>query len=285
MIFAGDENFGNPCWYAGGIYAQRRVSAHGITPSENRFLKFTPLFFLASDLFPAMYMRQRKGMAKLPLETISRSRKLAFTGEQFDQADLDVLLACFGEAIESGGLASNGIRLGFKEIVQNLKFRPGKAGREKVLTSLHRLEQARLEVYNTRYRLSLQPVNKLLLDAKKETCLLELHPIVRDTFKNIPGLRVFLQERASLGRNGLAKWLHAVSWANGGRFYMNINRMRSLAGLQTQPRKKTIEHLRQAVQLLDDNHLLRHMEVRGEQGIIMAGTRKDQQHDKCMMFQ
>lgn len=285
MIFDGTRPNSGLDWYAGRSYIQQSACAHGLTPSENRFLRFSPLFFLTSNLFPAVYLRQRKTLTRQPLETISRSRNLAFSGECLDQADLDILLTCFGQAGENGGMPGNLVRIDFKTIAATLDFRPGKQGRERVLKSVYRLEKARLEIYNSRYRLRLQPVSKLLFDDKKQTCLMELHPIVHETFRRVPGLRVFLQERNALGKNGLAKWLHAVSWANGGRFYMHVSRMRSLSGIASGSRNETLSKLNMALAVLDEHRLLRHMELQGEDGVVLAGTRRDQQCDKCMVFQ
>lgn len=201
--------------------------------AERCFLRHAPELFLASSLFQAAHVRQRRMVDSATLETLCADKTLRFSGETLDQSDLDALLACLTTCLEQGGPTNDFWRASPELALKRLGRRADRAAVDAFVRSLTRLEAARIEVRGERYRCSARLITRLLLDTADRTALIEFDSGLLAYFLGRPGLAALLRQRRELARDGLAKWLLGVGWATSGCFAVDLDRLKRLCGRET----------------------------------------------------
>ena len=200
------------------------------SPNERLFLAQKCSLYLASDLFPVAGPKRSRLCHNLPLQTAS-SKSLTFSGERFDQTDLDVLLALTALSRTSGMSAGTPFRTNLPEVLGQLGWPQGKRDAKRLLDSLHRLECARLLIRNPRYSYHTTLVGKVLLDHRKADLVVALDDAVQSALLRSDRFPSLLRERREIGDAPLAKWLHGMAWAIPGAFCVEIERLQRLSGL------------------------------------------------------
>ncbi|SKA73506.1 hypothetical protein [Desulfobaculum bizertense] len=283
MFFADDGYFESPGWYIAGSNASQNTAQTGLTPAENRFLLLTPVSILASNLFRASWGRKRNDNQQFALNIPSTSRRFIFTGQAFDQFDLDVLLNAIDHGHRQGNAEKAVARLDLKEMQYELGLRPGLKSRERITQSLQRLESSRILIENARYCMWMQCISSLLFDTHSKSCFLEIHPAVDAAFRDRLALRMFLRERDEIGARGMCKWLHGLAFASGNPCSISLDRIRRLANL-SYPEKKFSERLEKALVFLWENSLLQKMEIRDNSLLLQSNRSLPNERQSFIFF-
>jgi hypothetical protein len=280
MFYADEGTFDTPSWYISGPHPGDAATQNGFTPDENRFLRITPACIMASSLFRAVWGGRRPHMHCHQLDMPTATRRFTFTGERFDQFDLDVLTACLaaGDSESGDGI----VRVHMPDILATLDLRSRQDNRRRVHASLSRLEHARLSLEDARYRISFQMMQSLLYDRVDDTCIARVHPAVAGAFHNRPALRMFLRERVLLAPHGLARWLHAALWACGGSCGIARDRLLGLCAVPGEEARLDAE-LDAALSHLADVHLLHEFHDRGRV-LVIKGNRHGAQRTRTVFF-
>lgn len=195
-----------------GPLASESLGACGPRPAERQALCHKPSLFLASDLFAPAHLRRRESIPSQPLRTASSAKSIIFCGEQLDQTDLDVLLLLLAKAQALGGAPGRGFRVHARELISG-RSKSGLSGAsDRLLNCLFRLESGRIAVRAGRFSFTMQLLSKFLYDHETQEFVAYFDKNLQCAFM-VGSLQRFVRERLSLGRDPLAKWLHALAWS------------------------------------------------------------------------
>ncbi len=195
-----------------GPLASESPGAGGPRPVERQALCHKPSLFLASDLFAPAHLRRRETIPSLSLRTVSSTRSIVFCGEQLDQSDLDAFLLLLAKAQSLGGATGKGFRVHARELIPG-RSKGGMSGSaDRLLNCLFRLESGRIAVRAGRFSFSMQLLSKFLYDHETQEYVAYFDKNLQCAFM-VGSLQQFVLERFSLGRDPLAKWLHALAWS------------------------------------------------------------------------
>ncbi|EMG38972.1 hypothetical protein PCS_00613 [Desulfocurvibacter africanus PCS] len=195
-----------------GPLTQDPLGSCGPRPGERQALCHKASFFLASNLFAPVYARQRKIIPSQPLRMASSTKTVVFCGEQLDQSDLDVLLLLLAKAQATGSAPGRGFRVHVGELASGRARRTTPGSPDRLLDCLFRLEAGRIAVRAGRFSFSMQLLSKFLYDHEMQEFVVYFDKNVQCSFM-VGSLQRFVRERLSLGRDPLAKWLHALAWS------------------------------------------------------------------------
>jgi hypothetical protein len=252
------------------------------TQWEERFWRIEPALFLASDLFPAIYSRRRSREHRLPLAAASSSRQVFFSGERLDQADLDVLLLLLQFLRRAGKQPGEPIRVQALDILRPLGRKGGAKNIEWLLRSMLRLESGRLLIKSETFSSGMRLLNKFLYNH-------ESHDFVavcdRDFQKAFAGrnLDLFLRERLSLDRDGLAKWLHALAWSVACPFCFDMRGLQGLSGLGKMSEEDFESRVLEAAGRLEESRLAS-FERFGEDRCVLTHHANPRSPDCCRIY-
>lgn len=186
-----------------------------------------PALYLVADLFRAAYDGKRESVADKPLTCLSSKKRLYFSGDTFDQFDLDVLLYIARQTTRG----RNGyVHVNIGALLHSMKRRNDKAGRNRVQNSLTRLSSGRIDIDGKRYHYMTRLIDRLLIDEQNQSCLVEPNQDVCAALGKQLSQVLDPQDRLLLSRNGLANWLHGVLAVFRGGFSSPVDLMRSLSG-------------------------------------------------------
>lgn len=240
-----------------------------------------PSLYLVSNLFPALAASRRRVAADLLLETVSHTKTMRFTGERFDQRDLDVVLLCVQLAVENGSRTAD---FTLNEMLRRLGCRVDAVKRDWLEKSLRRLEAGRIEIADERYSCRMRLLDRVLLDNAKGRCLIDLDAEAIGAFRSAPGLTAFIRERLSLRSNCLAKWLLGMLWVFPEDCLIDLPRLLSLSGFSTRSPAIFAAETRDALEMLRERGLIEGWtEMQAHRVAIRKATRKDDQR-QCMLF-
>jgi len=204
--------------------------------------------YLLSDLFTTGYMEASGFVHQKPLTTLARGKQFYYTGEIFDQWDLDVLMHC-ARHTKLGSAGARLLRLDPGKLLQSLNLRNDQRNRDKVFTSLYRLHSGQIEIHGERYRYLTRLINRLLLDENQRFCLLEANADLVASLRAGRHASVDIRDRFTLGRNGLAKWMHGALMVFKGGFAADLDCLHRLCGSSA----KTIKGFSQSTTRALDN--------------------------------
>ncbi len=193
--------------------------------------------YLVSDLFASSYMDSGGYVREKALTTMARGKIIYFTGELLDQWDLDVLMHCAAQTSLAPN-KSRQLQLNPAELLRALGLRNDLRNRRRVYASLIRIHASAISIAGDDYCYMTGLVNRLLVDRVRDLCLLEVNADVVASLRRTPQTDMNVRDRYTLGRNGLAKWLHGVLLVFRGGFSANMDCLRRLAGAPD-----TVEHV------------------------------------------
>lgn len=205
--------------------------------------------YLLSDLFTTGYMEAQGFVRDKPLTTLARGKQFHYTGEIFDQWDLDVLMHCARHthlAAEGAAL----LRLDPARLLRSLNLRNDSRNREKVFASLQRLHSGQLEIRGARYRYLTRLINRVLLDERNRACLLEVNADLVASLRQGQQAAMEIRDRFSLGRNGMAKWMHGALMVFKGGFSAQLDCLHKLCGSSARTPKSFSLTANKALELL-----------------------------------
>jgi hypothetical protein len=199
-------------------------------PSSQAMFRVQRLaIYLASSLFTPGYMTASNFVKDNPLVTLTQGKHLLFTGEIFDQWDLDVLIHCAKQTSLAQGNTGQ-IQLEPAPLLRSLNLRNSKRNQERVFASLHRLHTGTIEIAGKGYRYMTRLINRVLLDEEHRQCIVEVNGDVTAALRRGDTTSIKARERLSLGRNGLAKWLHGATMVFRGGFGADVSSLHTLCG-------------------------------------------------------
>lgn len=207
--------------------------------------------YLISNLFRAEYMAKTRFVHDMQLVTLCRGKELFFSGERFDQWDLDVLLYCAVQTTIKNGQPGL-FQFEPSELLRSLNLRNSGLNRQRVFASLQRLHNGVIDIRGKDYRYMTRFINRVLLDSQKDQCLVETNADVAATFR-ANGVAAEIRERQQLGRNGLAKWLHGATMVFKGGFTSTKEELHALCDPQTKQIRCFSKRLNKAMELLAEN--------------------------------
>lgn len=255
-------------------------------PSHNEqlFLAQKCSMYFASDLFPVAAPRRRPLCHNLPLQTAS-SKSVAFSGERFDQTDLDVLLALAALSRTSGMAPGAPFRVSLPDVLGQLGWPQGKREAKRLLDCLHRLELARLSIRNLRYSYHTSLVSKVLFDHRKADLVAALDDTIQSTLLRSDRFPSFLRERREIGESALAKWLHGMAWAIPGAFCVESERLYRLSGLSGEMTPDDL-FVRASAELrrLADRGFIAHFERLDPNRLVITYRAERRTFDRCGMI-
>ncbi|QJB57428.1 hypothetical protein [Pseudodesulfovibrio sp. zrk46] len=210
--------------------------------------------YLMSALFRAEYMAGGDFVHAMPIPTLCSKKELLFTGERFDQWDLDVLLYC---ALNSP--VKNGTPLPFQfgpaNLLHSLGMRNTILNRQRVSNSLRKLHNGVVEIIGSGYRYMTRFIDRVLVDSHTERLIVETNGDVVTTFRTNE-MSDCLQIRKSLRNNGLAKWLHGATLVYKGGLTATHDSLHSLSCPKVRTAHLFNTRLDKALDLLEKTNLV-----------------------------
>jgi len=164
--------------------------------------------YLASGLFRAG-TRRREIRERMPLafpdapDTRGPRLRARFSGERFDQDDLDVFLACVELALADGGTA----RFNANALLHRLERRVSPQARHCLAASLWRMEAGRLELADGSRNTCVRLFSTVLVDHLGGACRVGVHSEVLGVFRAYPGLAALIRDRLRLKGRPMVQWL------------------------------------------------------------------------------
>ena len=231
-----------------------------------------PLEYLASNLFAARFGGDRETCCRKPLVTLEAGPGIRFSGERFDQDDLDVFLACLEPALANTGAGT--ARFEANRLLRRLGRRVDGPGRRRLTASLWRLEAGRLELADAGRRACIRLFNTVLVDRQGGWCMVEVHAQALGALAAMPGLAGLLRDRPGLKGCPLSKWLLCFGRALPEELVLDLHRLRALCGCPEETHARFTGRVRAALDRLADNGYLTGMVI-GPDGLLRSSPAPD----------
>lgn len=164
-----------------------------------------PNAILRSALFGVVAKGARKYEQRVLKATVN-GISVRFTGQQLDQSDLDVWLACLHRLGEVP--AGNQVYFSIYGFLKSLGRNTGKSDREWLKNSLSRLSACLIEMGDGRYFYSGHLINDYYRDEESGESVLTLNPKILSFFSKELWTGIILDERKKLKGKVLSQWLH-----------------------------------------------------------------------------
>lgn len=176
--------------------------------------------YIISDLFSAKASDTADFDHMTPLASPCRNKEIMFTGERLDQWDLDVLLYCTEHTPMLNGKPEL-FQVTPPDLLHSLGLRNTMFNRKRLFSSIQRQQLGVITIRGNGYQYMTRLLDRVLVDARQELCLIEINGDVAAAFRN-SGLTQTVRDRWALGRNPLAKWLHGAIQVFTGGFAANM---------------------------------------------------------------
>ncbi|BDQ35595.1 hypothetical protein [Pseudodesulfovibrio portus] len=229
--------------------------------------------YLLSDLFSASFMGKSHFVKDRQLVDLARDKRVSFTGETFDQWDLDVLLYCAMRTVTNRD-SQGKIQVNPADVLRETGLRNFDENRDRVYASLFRLHTGSLLIEGKGYRYMTRLIDRVLLDQSKECCLVEVNGDVVNSLRNECNLRLAVESRFSMKRSGLAKWLHGAVLVFKGGFKADIGSLHSLCGASNRTRHLFPHMLGKALASLEEAGVITSWHIEGRKLMVLPGSRQ-----------
>lgn len=244
----------------------------------------TPSVLLCSDLFPAYLARRRQHADNLLIDSPHSKKDIYFTGERFDQRDLDILLFCISCALDGTAKSGIGTAIDLNQALASIGKQPSYAARGRIKSSLYRLEQGLIRICDERCSCTLRLINSIFEDSHTRRCHIEINDDLLAAFRASIGTLPFIKERLGLGDQALAKWIHGVSWLNGGYYLISVRKLYKLSGSRARSLRSFYEEANQALKLLKKMGVISGWERNSEGRIVISGRDSCHGDKKCRIY-
>ncbi|QGY40378.1 hypothetical protein GM415_09635 [Pseudodesulfovibrio cashew] len=258
-----------------GPYVAAFDGFFGNAQEESRFRQQRLGVYFLSDLFSAGYMGKTDYVKDKELVTLARDKTMTFTGETFDQWDLDVLIHCVMRTPTSGG-GSEKVRIDPGELLRAVNLRNYDMNRERVFSSLWRLHMGSMMIEGKGYRYMTRLIDRVLLDQRLGSCLVEVNQDVVTSIRHERNLSLDMENRRCFKRNGLAKWLHGAIMSFKGGFVAEMECLRALCGAPDRSRHAFPARLTKALDVMSECDAIRDWQIDGDKvKVVPSCTRRD----------
>lgn len=193
--------------------------------SESR--RTVPNVILRSSLFGVVGKGHRKYERNVLKATVS-GLTVKFTGEQLDQADLDVYLECVRRC--AGSPLGNLVRFTAYEFLKAIGRDSGKTQYDWLQAGLLRLTACAVELGDGRFFYTGHLLNEKYRDEKTGEFVIALNPKIAVFFCGEVWTGLCLQERNTLKSKSLAQWLHGFFSTHHQPFSYKVKTIKVLCG-------------------------------------------------------
>ena len=190
-----------------------------------------------------------------PLVTLARDKTLYFTGETFDQWDLDILIHCVAKTTLAGGDGEQ-IQLDAAELLHAMNCRNVEQNRQRIFESLLRLHCGDLMIKGKGYHYMTRLIDRVLLDEQGGRCLVEVNDDVASSLRGNSDLGLDIRDRMTFGRNDLAKWLHGATMVFKGGFSADLDCLHTICGAHSRTKGRFPDVLGKALAAMEEIGLL-----------------------------
>jgi hypothetical protein len=229
--------------------------------------------YLLSNLFSASFMGTSRFVKDKRLVSLARDKTVTFSGDTFDQWDLDVLLHCAARTIDSRD-GTGKIQVDPAALLRDARLRNFEENRDQVYASLFRLHTGSLCIEGKGYRYMTRLIDRVLLDQSKERCLVEVNGDVVNSLRCERDLRFTLESRLGFKRCGLAKWLHGAVLVFKGGFKADMNSLHMLCGTSNRSRYIFPKLVGKALAAMEQGGLVGSWQIDGRKVMVLPRNRE-----------
>lgn len=229
--------------------------------------------YLLSNLFSSSFMGTSCFVKDQRLVNLERDKTVSFSGETFDQWDLDVLLHCVVRTIAiRDGVGK--IQVDPAELLRDARLRNFEENQDQVYASLFRLHTGSLCIQGKGYRYMTRLIDRVLLDQSKGRCLVEVNSDVVNSLRCERDLRIAVQSRFGFKRSGLAKWLHGAIMVFKGGFKADMNSLHMLCGASNRSRYIFPKLVGKALAAMEESGLVGSWQIDGQRVMVLPRSRE-----------
>lgn len=204
-------------------------------PDVSESKRAAPNAILRSSLFGVVGKGHRKYEQNV-LKVTVQGLTVKFTGQQLDQADLDVYLECVRRC--AGHPLGELVRFTAYEFLQAIGRKTGKFEYEWLKTILTRLFVCGIELGDGRFFYDGHLIEKKYRDEITGEFVIALNPKIAVFFSGDAWTGLCLKERNALKSKPLAQWLHAFFSSHHQPFPYKVETLKGLCGSQRGELKK-----------------------------------------------
>ena len=196
-------------------------------PAVSEHKRAVPNAILRSSLFGVVGKGFRK-YEKNVLKATAQGLTVKFTGEQLDQADLDVYLECVRRCSKKplGDL----VRFSIYDFLKSIGRNTGRSDHEWVKSCFMRLFTCGLELGDGRFFYTGHLINEQYRDDKTGEFVIAINPKISVFFSGDVWTGLSLTERNNLKGKLLAQWLHGFYSSHAKPFQYKVETIKELCG-------------------------------------------------------
>lgn len=199
-------------------------------PDVSESKRAVPNVILRSSLFGVVGKGHRK-YEKNVLKATVQGLTVKFTGEQLDQADLDVYLECVRRcASQRLGELGELVRFSIYEFLKSIDRKTGKSDHEWLKTCFTRLFACGIELGDGRFFYMGHLIDEQYRDEKTGEFVIALNPKIAGFFSAEAWTGLCLEERTALKSKQLAQWLHGFFSSHQQPFPYKVETIKGLCG-------------------------------------------------------
>jgi hypothetical protein len=196
-------------------------------PSVSEHKRAVPNAILRSSLFGVVGKGHRKYERNVLKATV-QGLTVKFTGEQLDQADLDVYLECVRRCTKKS--LGELVRFTAYDFLKSIGRKTGKFEYEWLKVCLTRLFVCGLELGDGRLFYDGHLINEKYRDEKTGEFVIALNPKIAKFFSGDVWTGLLLTERTTLKGKPLAQWLHGFYSSHSKPFSYKVETIKELCG-------------------------------------------------------
>jgi len=237
-------------------------------PVGNSFRQQRLGVYLLSDLFNAGFMSASEFVHNKRLTTLARDKVTSYTGETFDQWDLDVLIHCVTHSSKSEN-RTHKVFIDPARFLRAMNLRNTEINQDRLFSSLWRLHTGSIMITGKGYRYMTRLIDRVLLNENDGNCLVEVNTDIVTSLKHERNLSLDIETRNSFKRNGLAKWpLGAIMTFKGG-FVADMDSLHSLCGASARSRHTFPARLIKALEIMEECCAIKSWKVEEESVMVV----------------
>ena len=233
-----------------------------------------PNAVLRGALFAAVH-KDRQYMHRQELIAAQDGITIRYTGEQLDQADLDV----WEQTLHLARTQALGTECYFTAhgFLKALGRQTGKSGHEWLKSSLVRLSATAVEITSGRRTYFGSLIEAGVRDEDTGRYVVEINPKLAAFYGRTQWTQIDWEQRQELRGKPLALWLHGFYASHAAPYPLSVEYLHKLSGSQTKQVWKFKQNLTQALRALEAVGAIKAFEIRDELVHVRTVPSKSQQ--------
>ncbi|WP_342221755.1 plasmid replication initiator TrfA [Candidatus Fukatsuia endosymbiont of Tuberolachnus salignus] len=232
-----------------GEIAESKTAISYLLPACANNVRTLPNAILRGSLFGIVAKGKRR-YEKNILKATVRGLTVKFTGEQLDQADLDVWAECIHRC--RGYELGEQIRFSSYAFLKSIGRNTGNTQHEWLKSSLFRLSACVLELGDGRFFYVGHILHEWYRDEATGEHLIVINPKIAVFFSVDMWTGILAEQRALLKNKPLAKWLHAFYSTHDQPFEYKVETLMHLCGSEVVAEKTFKQKLKKSLVYLSD---------------------------------